>query len=374
MRKEYNRLFDKITSSMSDKELLEAALRKAENMKSEKKTINIRKPIVIACAAVAVLACGATAAAVTGLLDFDTLFGNRIVAENEQLGYELIGDARDVVITCSDNNYNVSLNGVTGNANSIIASVEISRKDGGSMRELARSHDISMPDIRDVKLTYNNDGMEPKPLQLGYSGEYTETDSVAYTMKISMQRDDFSSEDVLSGKRISMSLDDYGFTPDSDGFDIQIEFTYVPSEKSLEQLTAADVSAPCEILYNISAFSETETELPTGRDIPLETIITAIDIRPNEGMLHGSFSFVEGYNWEDYTVSTFMCNNDVKLIRNDGTDIPVFLSGYNMVRDGSSVTFVMDLEYRPMTDPTETAVDLSTVTALSINSTEYPLA
>ena len=359
---------------MSDKELLEAALRKAENMNNETKKISMRKPIVIACAAAAVLACGVTAAAVTGLLDFDTLFGNRIVAESEQLGYELIGDAHDVLITCSDDNYNVSLNGVTGNANSIIASVEVSRKDGGSMMELARSHDISMPDYRDVKLTYNNDGLEPKPLQLGFTGEFTETGSVAYTMQISMQRDDFSSEDGLSGKRISMWLDDFGYTPDRDGFDIQIEFTYIPSEKSLEQLTAADVSAPCEILYNISAFSETETELPTGRDIPLVTEITAIDIRPNEGMLHGSFSFVEGYNWEDYTISTFMCNNDVRLIRTDGTDVPVFLGGYNMERDGSIVTFSMDLEYRPMTDPTETAVDLSTVKSISINGTDYLLS
>lgn len=373
MRKQYNRLFDKIASDLSDEELLYRALRKAEEMETGTNR-GISKPLAAGLVAAAVLAAGTITVGAVNNWNFNALFGKRIVAESEQLGYELIGDAHDVLITCSDDNYNVSLNGVTGNANSIIASVEVSRKDGGSMRELARSHDISMPDYRDVKLTYNNDGLEPKPLQLGVTGEFTETGSVAYTMQISMQRDDFSSEDGLSGKRISMHLDDYGYNADSDVFDIQIEFTYIPSEKSLEQLTAADVSAPCEILYNIRAFSDTQTELPTGKDIPLVTEITAIDIRSNEGMLHGSFSFVEGYNWEDYTISTFMCNNDVRLIRTDGTDVPVFLGGYNMSRDGSIVTFSMDLEYRLMTDPTETAVDLSTVKSISINGTEYILS
>ncbi len=373
MRKEYNRLFDKITSSMSDKELLEAALRKAENMKSEKKTINIRKPIIIACAAVAVLACGVTAAAVTGLLDFDTLFGNRIVAENEQLGYELIGDAHDVVITCSDNNYNVALNGVTGNANTIIASVEVSRKDGGSMSELSRSHDISMPDFRDVKLSYDNGAVDAKHLNLGYEGEITDKGSVIYTFEIGMQREDFVSDVGLTGKRIFVLLEDYGFTSDADGFDIQIEFTYIPSEKSLEQLVAADASVPCEILYNINPVIDGAAELHTGRDIPLETVITAIDIRPNEGALSGSFELGE-YSWEEYSINTFMCNNEVFLIKSDGTEIPVFLGGYNMHRDGDTVTFTMSLEYRLMSEATEHAIDISAVTAISINGAEYPLA
>ncbi len=373
MRREYNRLFDKITSSMSDKELLEAALRKAENMKSEKKTINIRKPIVIACAAVAVLACGATAAAVTGLLDFDTLFGNRIVAENEQLGYELIGDAHDVVITCSDNNYNVALNGVTGNANTIIASVEISRKDGTPMDVLAASPDSGLPDFRDVELSYDNGEADAKHLNLGYKGEFTDTGSVSYAFEIGMQREDFVSDYGLTGKRIFVLLEDYGFTSDVDAFDIQIEFTYVPSEKSLEQLTAADVSAPCNIMYSINPIIDGAAELPTGRDIPLETVITAIDIRPNEGALSGSFELGE-YNWEEYSINTFMCNNVVFLIKSDGTEIPVFLGGYNMNRDGNTVTFAMSLEYRLMSEATEHAIDLSTVTALSINGTQYLLS
>ncbi len=373
MRREYNRLFDKISSSMSDKELLEAALRKAENMNNETKKISIKKPIVIACAAAAVLACGVTAAAVTGLLDFDTLFGNKIVAESEQLGYELIGDAHDVVITCSDNNYNVVLNGVTGNANSILASVEVSRKDGGSMMELARSHDISMPDFRDVKLSYDNGEADAKHLSLGYKGEIKDNGSVLYTFDIGMQRDDFVSDDGLTGKRISMLLDDYGFTPDSDGFDIQIEFTYVPSEKSLEQLAAIDVSAQCDILYNINPVADGEDLLLTGRDIPLVTDITDIDIRPTEGVLSGGFDLGE-YSWEEYIINTFMCSNDVKLVKSDGTEIPVFLGGYNMHCEDNYVTFTMSLEYRLMSEATEHAVDLSAVTALSINGTEYPLA
>ena len=373
MRKEYNRLFDKISSSMSDKELLEAALRKAENMSNEAKKISIRKPMIIACAIVAVLACGVTAAAAAGLFSFDALFGNKIVAESEALGYELIGDAHDVVITCSDNRFDVSLNGVTGTANSILANVEISYMDGTPMNALSTEDDNATPSFKDIELTYDGEDAQQKTLSLGYSADYTDTGSVTFMFEISMQREDFSAENGLADRRIMLELDGFGSSKLKDTCDITIEFTYIPSEKALEQLAAADVSAPCDILYNITSFAGEPTELPTGRDIPLETVITAIDIRPTEGMLYGSFD-LGAYTWEDYNINTFMCSNDVRLIKQDGTEVPVFLGGYTMHNDDGFASFTMSLEYRLMSEPTETAVDLSTVTAISINGTEYPLA
>lgn len=372
MKKHYIRLFDKITSDLSDRELLEGALRKAENMEN-KKMKSFKKPLIALCAAAGVLAMGVTAAAATGLFKFDDLFGNKIVAESEQLGYDLIGDARDVLITCSDNNYSVSLNGVTGTANSVLASVEISRRDGTPISALAAEADSELPSFYDVTLSYDNGEAEAKHLQLGYNGEYTDTGSVLYTFDISMQKEDFSSEDGLSGKRIFMELDDFGSPYLKELCDITIEFTYIPSEKSLEQLAAADVTAPCEILYNITSATDGEASQPTGRDIPLTTDITAIDIRPTAGVLSGGID-LGGYTWGDYVINTFMCSNDVKLIKDDGTEIPVFLGGYQMHCEDNYITFTMDLEYRLMSEATETAVDLSTVTALSVNGTEYPLA
>lgn len=56
MRQEYNKLFDKITSERSDKELLEGAIRKAENMKQKKK-FN-KKAVIIPIAAALTLAIG----------------------------------------------------------------------------------------------------------------------------------------------------------------------------------------------------------------------------------------------------------------------------------------------------------------------------
>ena len=96
MKAEYNRLFDKITSDLSDRELLDMALRKAENMEKTTKK-SVRKPIIAACAAAAVLAAGTIGVGAALDWDFNSLFGTRIVAETEQLGQELLGEAQNAV-------------------------------------------------------------------------------------------------------------------------------------------------------------------------------------------------------------------------------------------------------------------------------------
>lgn len=74
MRQEYNKLFDKITSERSDKELLEGAIRKAENMKQKRK-FNKKAVIVPVAAAITLALGGVGVGAAFGFDHLTNMFG-----------------------------------------------------------------------------------------------------------------------------------------------------------------------------------------------------------------------------------------------------------------------------------------------------------
>jgi len=132
MKNEVKKLFDEITPVKSDKEILYGVLGKAKTMENtnNKRKISIKKPIIAVIAAAAAASVGVTGAAAAGLINFDSLFGNTIKSENITLGEELLCKAENFSYTVSDDNYEISLNGISGSATDIIANLEISRKDG----------------------------------------------------------------------------------------------------------------------------------------------------------------------------------------------------------------------------------------------------
>ncbi|MBE6889684.1 MAG: hypothetical protein E7485_06685 [Ruminococcaceae bacterium] len=83
MRQEYNKLFDKITSERSDKELFEEAIRKAENMKHKSK-FN-KKAVIVPVAAAMTIAVGGVG--VGAAFGFDYL--TNLFADNEVLASEI---------------------------------------------------------------------------------------------------------------------------------------------------------------------------------------------------------------------------------------------------------------------------------------------
>lgn len=83
MRQEYNRLFDKITSERSDKELFEEAIRKAENMKQKKK-LGKKAVIIPIAAAMTVIIGGVGVGAAFGFEPLTNLFGG-----NQSLASEI---------------------------------------------------------------------------------------------------------------------------------------------------------------------------------------------------------------------------------------------------------------------------------------------
>lgn len=358
MKTEYIRLFDKITSDLSDDELLQATLRKADKAMEENKRKGIRKPVMVVCAVAAVVALGVTGAAAAGVLRFDELFGKKITAPTEQLANDLMGAASDVDIVCSDENYEVLLKGVTGTENSVLASIGVARRDGKPVCESVNIADFS---------AWCADSDMSRSIE--YSSEVLDDGSVCFTVEYSMDLTGFSENEGLAGKNIVMSFTGLEVSEGA-ALDFSVEFTYEPSEESLKRLSCTDLSERCTVLFSVSG---EEGELPTGRDIPFEVRLTAIDLRAETGIISGCFD-LGGYDFEKYVINTFMCRNDVQLIMADGSTMAVSLGGYRYTRDGECVNFTMEVDYKGLFDEAETAVDLSAVTAVSINGTEYPLA
>ena len=371
MKAEYNRLFDKITSDLSDRELLDMALRKAENMEKTTKK-SVRKPIIAACAAAAVLAAGTIGVGAALDWDFNSLFGTRIVAETEQLGQELLGEAQNAVVSCDSDIYDLRLNGVTGTASSVLASIEISRKDGAPITEYPRIGDIDTP----VLINENGETVDISG-DIGMSTGIESTDRG--TMILTCTLTSLNSNDtmeILADKRIRMQFKDIF---NIGAIEFTAEFTYIPSEKAMDSLSGYDLSAPCSILHTVypqgdmnqMTIDQVMGVAPEDRIAEVDATISSISIRSDGGVISGKLHADE-YSLENHIYNTFMCDNDVKLIRKDGSEIPVSFGGHSISNNDGD--FKVDLCYSERAGMVEKAVDISTIEAISINGTVYPLS
>ena len=86
MNKYYNSLFDKITSDMSDRELLYKALRKAEDMENKTVKRSIKKPFIALCAAVGVLAAGTVVVGAVNNWNFKQAFEDLFRSSMSDIG------------------------------------------------------------------------------------------------------------------------------------------------------------------------------------------------------------------------------------------------------------------------------------------------
>ncbi len=132
MKTDVKNAFEKITPVRSNDEILSYVLRRSNDMENlnSKKKISFKRPVIaVAAAAITATLC-ITGAAAAGIFSFDEIFGNRIKAESADLGEALMCSAENFTYTISDDDYKISLNGISGSSQEIIANIEISRVDG----------------------------------------------------------------------------------------------------------------------------------------------------------------------------------------------------------------------------------------------------
>ena len=313
------------------------------------KRMAFRKPAVIAAAAAVLMIGGVTAGAATGLFNFNEVF-HSVNAESEELGEKLLGEASNIKTTISDDDYVVALKGVTGSPSSLLANIEISRADGKPISGLKNT----FVHVESITLE-NSDSFSGG----GYNYGVNEQGVLSIDWEHRLGYDKLLAGELLTDGTVSLSgnvdLQDGGETKT---LDWTMEFDYTPTEESLRTVKAADVSENCKL--NVYGNLE-ETEFA---DCELD--VNAITLTSTFGVLDAKL--LNGDSVEYGLDNT----NDVRLIKNDGSEIVACIQGYRGNIDGD-IDFTMSY-YADGSYINTLAVDVSEIKAISINGTVYELS
>lgn len=405
MNKEINSFYERITPESSNEEFMDTILRKAEKMNTEKKKINFKKPMIAIGAAAAAATVGITAGAATGLINFNGIFGNVITAENEAGADLLVSEALDFSFATSDEDYIIIPRGVTGTERSFIASFEVARADGKPVSDyllyqptetrLWSTHCLGSvipveerveygAALDEMSFTINDEGnidvvvgitcstdIVGRTIRMNFADLYEYNKVLLFTEENDLY-EDFATEDKHFMPFYDMEsgavYDAEFFHPDlieianidtSDivlhELDWQVEFVYEPSDNAVYSLTGTDLS---------QSFTETVVildnvyEIPcTMEDIEINSINTTITYRTAEEYSH------IGTQMEQ---EMFLITKDDKqiMVKFDfGASVALPDGGYGWLLIAENVD----------DNGNRIAVDLSEITALSVNGTVYPL-
>lgn len=313
------------------------------------KRMAFRKPAVIAAAAAVLMVGGVTAGAATGLFNFNEVF-HSVNAESEELGEKLLGEASNIRSTISDDDYVVELKGVTGSPSSLLANIEISRADGKPISGLNNTY------IYLESVTLENDDSFSGG---SYFSNINEQGNICIDWEHRLGYEKLLAGELLMDGTVSLSgnvdLQDGG---EAKTLDWTMEFDYTPTEESLRTVKAADVSENC--MLNVYA----DLEETAHADCELD--VNAITLTSTFGVLDAKL--LNGDSVEYGLDNT----NDVRLIKNDGSEIMVWLFGYSGRVDGG-IDFTMEY-YADGSYINTLAVDVSEIKAISINGTVYELS
>ena len=342
-----NDYYNKLTMSATPEDMAQRVI--SADIAEKPKRMAFRKPAVIAAAAAVLMVGGVTAGAATGLFNFNEVF-HSVNAESEELGEKLLGEASNIKTTISDDDYVVALKGVTGSPASLLANIEISRADGKPISGLKNT----FVHVESITLE-NSDSFSGG----GYNYGVNEQGVLSIDWEHRLGYDKLLAGELLTDGTVSLSgnvdLQDGGETKT---LDWTLEFDYTPTEESLRTVKAADVSENCTL--NVYGNLD-ETEFA---DCELD--VNAITLTSTFGVLDAKL--LNGDSVEYGLDNT----NDVRLIKNDGSEIVACIQGYRGNIDGD-IDFTMSY-YADGSYINTLAVDVSEIKAISINGTVYELS
>ena len=403
MKQEYNRLFDKITPTGSDEEFTLKVLRKAEKMEQNKKTVKFRRPAIALCAAVAAISVGTATAAATGIIDFDRIFGGVITAENEELANVIMGRADNVTTYVSDSNYEIRLNGVTGNDNVIIANLELYRTDGTPIADSfinPYNEDygfVALDNCKaDMAMELENWIGNLNLYSINESGNLEIDVEVSSDLDISEKRITLNGKDLypiepyfelLEANNISMwtidelkwinsSVEEVTLDTSSVAYlqlDWSVGFDYYPSEEALNSIEKSSFTADEKLMlgYSIGEY------IDEGKFADIESELVSVKLNSTNGTLLIRTDLKDYTDPETNRIPDILIGdegNPIRLIRSDGSEVEAFACGAWVHSDE---TLQLDLVYiRRGTESwyeSKMAIDLSDIEAISINGYVYEL-
>ena len=371
MKNKVNDFFDGVTPVRSDDEIIGNVLRKAENMKKENKIFSIRKPVAAACAAVCILGVGVTAAAATGLLDFNAIFNKYISDSSAEHGSGLLAAVSSDAPETGDDIYAVRLNGVTGTDNSVMGSFELYRRDGQPVSDYfinEPTSDVLRSEWHTYVLDDSGIAKMPEPESGGCDMHFMDI-----TINENGNIDCFFTIDATyktSEEDILVSLKSL-YAKDSDDnpvpmlpLDIMFRFDYTPSETAL---VTKEINSSDTIVINYVSNNDS-TDVYEHITPVNSSEITAINttIYFNNFNLDATF----GERWLEYISNEE--HNEFHMIMKDGSTVPMEV--YHGNGCGGDNPYIFYTFMYLDENGGRIAIDISQAEAISINGTIYPLA
>ena len=389
--------YDGISHGKDTAKLADDIIRKA-NHTAKKRSF---RPAAVAVAAAVLMVGGVTAAAATGLLNINDMFGGRISAQDEQLAQGLVGAAKDFTWTTSDDDYAIELKGVTGSESDMLLMYEIVRADGRPVTdfmtnipedgELDMFTDISFSDHSPYMMTgsdmyfINEDGNVDIYYRIITNGnitgehysqksvnlypekmlwDYLQHKDVGIVMHMPREWSDrpigFYNDEAFNDKTpLDIPINDENII----GLELEwsIDFTYYPSDIAALSKSIPEEDADVEVTHWKSLVGGLET---------LDCNVT-----------YSHFSCVGGwleveYAGEAYIGSNYEGHNEVYLLMDNDEIHPCSFVGRGHTFYGDEAVTGIDIEvrYGDAAEDTISAVDIEKIKAVYINGKTFPLA
>ncbi len=403
---EIREYFDGISSEKSHEQISREVIARAKAERGSKK--RGLKPFAAIAAAAVVMVAGVTAAAATGLLNINAIFGGRISAQDEALAGELVIAAEDFSWSVSDDDYMIELKGVTGSKSDMLLAYEIKRVDGKPVTDYM----TNIPEDGALTAKYwsecsAEDGMTKLgvPLERGIS-------TVSYNMQCSMT--DTGNIEVYYRMTTDGDISDTTLTIDSlnlypkavlqefekqndmylsypAGINTPVGF-YGWGDGSIYDGKPLDIAINDERIIGLElewmvqlSYNPNETAIQT-KQMDADTVKLYYTRYSGVGnteftLLESEFSCVSGRL--ELTRTGSMLNgsvteeyNEVYLITDSEEHIPCTVVMQAQSYDHIEMTedHVVDVHYSETLDAPITAIDISEITAISINGETFPLA
>ncbi|MDE6710556.1 MAG: hypothetical protein K2J76_08705, partial [Oscillospiraceae bacterium] len=371
------------------------------------------------------MVCGCTAAA-TNVIKFGELFGGIFFADNDEFADSLVGTVKDFSYKVSDEDYKISVKGITGNDSGYFAVAEISRADG----EPVADHFVNPMEIFPENKDFpdNKNYITPSWIERGSDDFYVPASYDSYVnsaknieIYVSLEPLSFQSSDCITirGEDFFPSYKYWDFMKENNVFyvryqepefsgyiyhewgeddgtsnadfvpvdfddssiialDLEWEFTFtpVPSKQAKKAKTAKKFDE--DFVYILNVYERGDFENVVAE---YERIITpvSINVTPLGTDIEYTYPMPESEyeNPDKYSIWETNINNEIFLILKDGSTVKSWVGrdGCSINADGTGYNGTMHIVYRDFTveNSKEAVVNVKDVKAISINGTVYNL-
>ena len=394
-RNELNNAMEKLSA---DRDIVSSAKIRAAAERPERK-ISAKRIFGTAAAVCAVLVCGISVAAATGLIDFEAVFGTQIIVNDSDLASSLMGTVKNFKYKVSDKDYKIEINGVTGDDKNVVVAAEISRKDGtpvadcfvnpvqpdekqllplsqitkvSSLNCFGYSMDYRINETGNIDLSmqlYDVGGLNGRKMTFKGENFYPAGEYIKFEHQ-NEKDESVQTEHVKYNENAPVSDSSSAVTDLNEivALDLKWEFsfTYKQSEKS-QQVKSLDAPEDSFTLnMNVHTFK------------PVEDHICKVIAQPSyveAGSTGGRIDFVYkdiGYVGNLTYVTNITGYNEVYVIMSDGERVKADFNGGYEKPDGNICTCSYDLAYWDENDY-KIFINADDIEAISINGTVYEL-